>query len=40
MTDLESTISYRVSLAVTNDALNALFAGAYVLSEGVEQSLF
>jgi len=29
MTDLERTISYRVSPAVANDALNALFASAW-----------
>jgi GNAT superfamily N-acetyltransferase len=29
MTDLGSTISYRISPAVTNDALNALFATAW-----------
>ena len=29
MTDVDSTISYRVSPALTNDALNALFAVAW-----------
>jgi ribosomal protein S18 acetylase RimI-like enzyme len=29
MTDLDSTISYRVSPAVTNDVLNALFAASW-----------
>jgi len=29
MTDLDSPISYRISPAITNDALNALFAAAW-----------
>ena len=29
MTDLDSTISYRISPAVTNDALNTLFAASW-----------